>query len=111
MTPVVLESPYGGDVARNVAYVRACLRDCLTRGEAPIASHLLYTQEGVLDDGVFEDRQLGMAAGWAWMRLADLVVVYEDLGVSDGMTEGIEVARAAGTRVEYRKLGGEWARG
>ena len=32
---VVLESPYAGDVARNVRYARACLRDSLLRGEAP----------------------------------------------------------------------------
>ena len=32
-------------------YARACLRDSLLRGEAPIASHLLYTQPvASLDD-------------------------------------------------------------
>ncbi len=50
MEAVILESPYGGtpeEVERNVKYARACLRDCLLRGEAPFASHLLYTQPGV----------------------------------------------------------------
>ena len=49
---VILESPYAGDIERNVAYARAAMRDSLLRGEAPIASHLLYTQPGVLDDQV-----------------------------------------------------------
>lgn len=49
---VIVESPYAGDIEANVAYARRCLRDSLARGEAPIASHLLYTQEGVLRDDV-----------------------------------------------------------
>lgn len=60
MRMVIVESPYAGDIERNVAYARACIADCLKRGEAPFASHLLYTQPGVLDDGVpAEDRWLG----------------------------------------------------
>lgn len=47
MKLVIVESPYAGDVKTNVAYARAAIRDCLMRGEAPYASHLLYTQEGV----------------------------------------------------------------
>lgn len=42
MILVLLESPYAGYVERNLAYARACARDCLLRGEAPFASHLLY---------------------------------------------------------------------
>ena len=42
MRRVIVESPYAGDVERNIAYVRAAMRDCLMRGEAPLASHLLY---------------------------------------------------------------------
>ena len=47
MRLVILESPYAGDVAANVKYARRCVRDSLSRGEAPIASHLLYTQPGM----------------------------------------------------------------
>jgi hypothetical protein len=66
MRLVVIESPYGrnvdGTVAtpetieRNVRYLRACMADCLRRDEAPIASHALYTQPGVLDDTKPEER-------------------------------------------------------
>lgn len=48
MKLVLLESPYAGDTERNVDYGRRCLRDSIMRGEAPMASHLLYTQPGVL---------------------------------------------------------------
>lgn len=43
---VMVDSPFAGDVERNIAFARACLRDCLIRGEAPFASHLLYAQPG-----------------------------------------------------------------
>lgn len=66
---VIVESPYAGDVDANVTYARRALRDCLERGEAPIASHLLYTQPGVLDDTVPEQRALGIAAGLAWRNV------------------------------------------
>lgn len=56
MILVLLESPYAGNVELNVTYARACMRDCLKRGEAPFASHLLYTQPGVLDDLVPNER-------------------------------------------------------
>jgi hypothetical protein len=54
-----------GDVEKNVKYARACIRDNLVRGEAPIASHLLFTQLDSLDDAILEERQLGINAGLA----------------------------------------------
>ena len=42
MRLVIIESPYAGDIEANVVSARACVRDSLSRGEAPIASHLLY---------------------------------------------------------------------
>jgi hypothetical protein len=54
---VVVESPYAGNIERNLRYLRACMADCLRRGEAPFASHGLYTQPGVLRDELPKDRQ------------------------------------------------------
>lgn len=110
MKVVILESPYAGlgassqDIEKNVEYARACIRDCLKRGEAPFASHLLYTQEGILDDKVPEERKLGMEAGFAWIPKAEASVVYTDRGISKGMEEGIKRAEENGLSVEYRKL-------
>lgn len=101
---VIVESPYAGDINRNVAYARAALRDCLLRGEAPIASHLLYTQPGVLRDEIPEERQHGIQAGLAWGRVAEATVVYQDLGLSRGMEYGIAAAAQAGRPIEYRSL-------
>jgi hypothetical protein len=78
MLRVIIESPYAGDIERNVNYARLCLKDSLSRGEAPIASHLLYTQEGVLDDTIPAERSLGINAGLAWIEVADKHVFYTD---------------------------------
>jgi hypothetical protein len=102
MRRVVIESPYAGDIARNEEYARICMRDCLDRGEAPFASHLLYTQ--VYDDADVEQRNTGIAAGFAWGALADACVVYADLGISPGMQLGIDNATANGIAVEFRSL-------
>jgi hypothetical protein len=92
------------ELADNIAYARRALRDCLARGEAPIASHLLFTQDGVLDDRVPGERARGIAAGHAWIASADALVVYADRGVSRGMQQGIDEARRVGTPVEIRCL-------
>ena len=105
MRKVILESPYAGDIDANVAYARACVRDSLRRGEAPIASHLLYTQPGVLNDAVPEERQRGIDAGLAWRDVAEATVVYVDRGISAGMKYGIARAKDAGIPVEFRTLG------
>ena len=98
MRLVILESPYAGDIERNVAYARECIRDCLLRGESPIASHLLFT------DGVPAERELSIAAGLEWVRVADAIVAYIDHGVSNGMARGIGAAVSAGLQVEYRVI-------
>lgn len=111
MRRVILESPYAGDVQRNVEYARACLRDCLERGEAPIASHLLYTQPGVLRDEVPEEREWGIAAGLAWSDtfVCGAAVFYIDRGWSNGMLAAKEHHLENGTPIEERSLGGKWA--
>ena len=108
MRLVILESPYAGDVERNLEYARACLADCLARGEAPIASHLLYTQPGVLNDEIPEERQKGIEAGFAWRIAASASVFYLDLGLSYGMQKAIRHCVENGHKVEYRTLGGKW---
>ena len=104
MIPVILESPYAGDIERNVNYARACMRDCLLRGEAPYASHLLYTQPGVLKDEIPNERKLGIEAGFTWRAVAEKTVGYTDYGISSGMKLGIEDAESKGRLIQYRTL-------
>lgn len=104
MKRVVIESPLAGDVPRNKAYARACMRDSLSRGEAPYASHLLFDQSGILDDLVPAEREQGIAAGFAWGETAHLRAVYVDLGLSGGMKRGLEAAETLRQEVEYRRI-------
>ena len=104
MRRVVLESPYAGktkaEVEDNVAYARKCLLDCLRRGEAPLAGHLLYTQ--VLEEA--KERRLGLTAHLTWIECADSLVVYTDRGITAGMQEAIILAQEHKALIEFRKL-------
>lgn len=102
MPRVVIESPFAGDVEKNMEYARQAILDCLRRGESPYASHLFFTQ--VLDDLKPEERQLGIEAGFEWGKAAEKTVVYVDLGISAGMRLGIETAEKAGRQIEYRRI-------
>ena len=114
MELVIVESPFKpgpgtpaervAELRRNITYARRALRDCFKRNEAPFASHLLYTQDGVLDDENPEERALGIEAGLLWAQGARKSVVYVDLGVSDGMCKGITRAQREQRIVEFRTL-------
>jgi len=99
---VILESPYAGNITANLAYARAAMRDSLDRGEAPFASHLLYTQ--MLDDNDPRQRTLGIKAGQSWLLKAEAVAVYTDLGISAGMKIGIQLAELLCRPIEYRSI-------
>ena len=83
-----IESPFKGDnwesTRRNVFYARLCVRDSLLRGEAPYASHLFFTQAGILNDAIAEERALGIAAGQTLATSSTCGAVYEDFGISRG---------------------------
>lgn len=109
-TTVVLESPYAAPepagLERNLTYARAALRDSLRRSEAPFASHLLYTQPGVLDDNNPEERLLGISAGFALSQSFVATAVYVDLGISEGMYLGIMDALRCRRFLFFRALSG-----
>jgi hypothetical protein len=101
---VIIESPYAGEANKNIRFARACMRDSLNRGEFPFAMHLLYTQDGILNDDIPEERNWGIEAGLAWGKHAGKTVVYTNLGISAGMEKGIQRAREEGREIEYREL-------
>ncbi len=106
MRLVILESPFRGrtdeEAARNKRYAAACMLDALRRGESPLASHLMWP--GILDDASAVERMLGIEAGLAWGKVAAATTAYQDLGISEGMTFGINRARSEGRPVEFRSL-------
>ncbi len=104
MPLVVVESHYKGDVEENVRYARACMHDCLSNGEIPFASHLLFTQNGILDDNKHFERNLGIVSGLIITLLFDKTVVYTKSmqTTSSGMEQGMGLAKSLGRQVEKR---------
>ena len=111
---VDIETPYASEseqgLQRNLLYARACVRDSLIRGEIPFASHLFYTQPGILDDNVQRERELGINAGKELIGgLPGIITaVYQDLGISSGMQFGIDRAKDNQRPIEYRNLAETW---
>jgi hypothetical protein len=104
MKKVIIESPYAGDIERNIKYARKCVKDSLNRNESPICSHLLYTQDGILDDNIPRERSLGINAGLAWADVADKHVFYIDYGMSVGMNYAMELAVENDMDIEFREI-------
>ena len=102
MELVIVESPFVGNFEKNIYYARLCILDCLQRGEAPFASHLLYPQ--CLNDERPADRTLGMNAGAAWALAATKRIFYIDLGMSPGMKIAKKAAKKLNQIIEIRRL-------
>lgn len=101
----IIESPYAGitedDLLANVSYAREAMRRCLLAGFAPFASHLLYTQEGVLNDNIPKERALGIDAGLALRQVADIQMFFVDRGLSSGMLYALKVALVGVVPLEF----------
>lgn len=104
----IIESPFAGDspvtISRHVRYARLAMADSISRGEAPLASHLLYTQDNILNDLIPEEREIGITCGYAWMSVAERVAIYTDFGHSPGMLLAVMAAKSLNLPVEYRQL-------
>lgn len=80
-------SPFRNDVGeehrRNVEYARQVCRFLALRGFAPHAPHLHDPQ--FLDDGLAEEREIGIANGMAAIQGCAVASFWYDRGLSDGM--------------------------
>lgn len=103
---VVIESPYRAvDKSTQklyTAYARRAVHDSIMRGESPVAFHLWFTR--FLDDGLNDERTLGIRLSTEWIDTAERIAVYADHGVSEGMFSGIQHAAQRGIPVEWRYL-------
>jgi len=116
-TPVLIESPYSGDIETNVKYAYQCLQHSYAcKNEAPIATHLLYTKlskdepatgnSAWIADGVNElmGRDYALACGDALRKALGFCVFYEDLGWSSGMKHALDHCKKANIAYEIRTL-------
>ncbi len=77
----------------NIAYLHLCLKDSLSRNEAPWASHGFYPS--FLDDNAPSERRAGFECEQAWLDIALshsasgglrlIIATYLDRGISPGM--------------------------
>lgn len=85
---VCIESPYAGNVERNLIYLKHCMLESIfVYNEKPYASHAylpLY-----LDDNDSKQREKGLSIGRRWGLDAGLRIFYVDLGISRGMMQTV----------------------
>lgn len=103
MKTVIVESPYAGDVQRNLKYLERCLRYCVERDESPYASHKMLTT--CLDDNNQSERDLGIKAGLAWREIAEMRIFFVDHGWSKGMLLAKELYDKEDLPYEIRYIG------
>jgi hypothetical protein len=84
----------------------AAIRHAIINGDSPFVSHAIGPL-GLHDDDK-EERELGIAAGLVWMKQSDALVMYVDLGISEGMAREKAEAEKLGIPIEMRSLGLAW---
>lgn len=102
--PVIIETPYGSNPEFYSIYAKKCMKDSTERNEAPLASHILYADSGVLDDHQPEERKLGIELGYAWLKKAEYVVFCTDFGWSNGMREALNYCINLDINIVERKI-------
>ena len=99
---VIIESPYAGDIEKNVDYLHRCMMDSINRFEAPFASHMVYPF--YLDEDKPEEREDGIQLGFAWLAVAERQVFYIDNGFSEGMMKAFIKGQELGINQVLRKI-------
>lgn len=108
MKRLIVESPFAASeaysVEENVAFARKVCRHALLLGFSPYASHLFFTQPGLLNDDLPDERRLGIDAGLVWSTDVEDVWFALRPGekLSLGMTYAANRHRMRTARVQYR---------
>lgn len=109
--PVMIESPYSGDIEENVKYAYDCLHDSyFNHNEAPFASHLQWTKldpyrknvEHIPDTE--EGRKRALEKCRAIRKQIGTVVFYTDRGMSSGMKLAEKEAQEDKLVIFYRTI-------
>lgn len=115
---VFCESPYSGEIGRNVRYLKLAQLDCAARGELAYASHDSMTQHPAKAGSMFVSdyddqwntftRDQAIGASNAMRFLTSKTVFYTDLGWSSGMKAARVLCDNLGIPWEERTV--DWAR-
>jgi len=101
---VAIESPYKGDVERNIEFCQNICKFAVQNGYNPFAMHLFYPQ--FLDDKITQERNLGIQCGLGWTDHANEVwfCLREEDKISQGMLRAIERNTELEKSEKFRKL-------
>ncbi len=108
-----LETPYSGDVDRNLRYLMLCGFESFQRGAMPVATHSFMTAHPAALHFFVSDyakewdvfsREEAIERGTVLRRRCDRTVFYVDLGMSRGMTAAMQYCKANNLPFEVRKL-------
>ena len=96
MKLIYVASPLSGDVEKNLEFAKEACRAVIDSGYAFFAPHLLYPS--ILDDGVPEQRELGMEMGMTVLARCDELWAFGER-ISEGMAAEMEEAERLGIPV------------
>ncbi len=99
---VFICSPFRGDMEGNARKAAAYCRMACEQGFLPVAPHLLFPQ--FLNEGIEEERRLGISMGMELLALCDEVWVFGE--ATEGMAAEIAHATAQGKKIIFRETEG-----
>lgn len=110
---VFIESPYSGDIDRNLRYLMLCKLDSWARGEYPCSSHDNLTTHPIKKDFYVSDydpawdiytRDEAISRSHALRHLCSKTVFYSDFGVWDNSFAAMEYCKKHDIPSECRFL-------
>lgn len=101
ISPFMVEYPSKKDLFYR--YAKRCAQDSMRRNEAPLVSHVFYYDLFGYSTVAIE-RDLGFNSQLAWIRKCDLVVVYSDYGMTQGMKAAVDYAKFKNKKIEFRVI-------
>lgn len=101
VTPFMAEDP--AQAARMTRYALRATRDSMNRNEAPLPSHLFYSE--VLNVRNPIERDIGLQSQLTWIKGCDIVAVYIDFSITPAMQVVINNAIIRNKKIEYRTIG------
>jgi hypothetical protein len=96
---VFICSPFCGDMEGNARKAATYSRMACEQGFLPVAPHLLFPQ--FLNEGIEEDRRLGISMGMELLALCDEVWVFRE--ATEGMAAEIASATAQGKTIIFKE--------
>ncbi len=97
---VFICSPFRGDMEGNARKAAAYCRMACEQGFLPVAPHLLFPQ--FLNEGIEEERRLGISMGMELLALCDEVWVFGE--ATEGMAAEIAYATEQGKEIIFKEF-------